>query len=255
MTPRAGVFRRALRWLGDRIVDLDDWLHDHPVSSRLRAWLTTLAWLFAAGFGAHATALALPLYVPYVASLTRSLNTNGRYWRAPQDPRDPAPQSRALALALALTGGGARPFRADPRVVHDDLPILAVKRVRAEAFFNALLVSGVAHAPLEIDGEAECRGWLDFIDHPAPQWDCTCGFYAVPADRLHEWPFGGLIAEVELSGVVIEHESGYRAQYQRVVGLYDDGGSTLAPERRRAIEDAYGMKIQPSPWETPCDHD
>jgi hypothetical protein len=46
----------------------------------------------------------------------------------------------------------------------------------------------------------------------------VCGFYAVPADLLPNWRRDGYASLlVELSGTVIEHEAGYRAEHQRVV--------------------------------------
>lgn len=57
--------------------------------------------------------------------------------------------------------------------------------------------------------------------HRAPDPDCSCGFYAVPADKLPEYAgaYGDqtILLLVELSGRVIEHEAGYRAEHQRVV--------------------------------------
>lgn len=53
--------------------------------------------------------------------------------------------------------------------------------------------------------------------HEAPAWGCTCGYYAVPAPGL-DWDIAWH-AVVELWGKVIEHESGWRAQYQRLVEI------------------------------------
>jgi hypothetical protein len=60
-------------------------------------------------------------------------------------------------------------------------------------------------------------------DHDSPAPDCSCGFYAV-ADESQLWRLGAdepelALLEVELAGRVIEHEHGYRASDQRVVGV------------------------------------
>jgi hypothetical protein len=55
-----------------------------------------------------------------------------------------------------------------------------------------------------------------------PGWSHTCGIYAVK-DPLALLPFGyefGIEGRVELSGVVIEHETGYRATKARIVELW-----------------------------------
>jgi len=56
--------------------------------------------------------------------------------------------------------------------------------------------------------------------HPAPDADCTCGFYAVGTDE-ELWRLGSgdpelVVLDVDLSGRVIEHEHGYRASNQHV---------------------------------------
>jgi hypothetical protein len=54
--------------------------------------------------------------------------------------------------------------------------------------------------------------------HPAPDNDCSCGFYGV-MDRKDVMTDGPFIAEVEFFGKVVEHEIGYRAEYQRVLSV------------------------------------
>jgi hypothetical protein len=64
--------------------------------------------------------------------------------------------------------------------------------------------------------------------HAAPLEGCTCGFYATkkpvaidPTVGFRSTPGTGLImGKVALSGKVIEHERGYRAEKARVVELY-----------------------------------
>jgi hypothetical protein len=58
--------------------------------------------------------------------------------------------------------------------------------------------------------------------HPAPARDCRCGFHAVPSRtdlwRLH-FQKESVILDVELAGVVIEHEFGWRAGHQAILGV------------------------------------
>lgn len=53
-------------------------------------------------------------------------------------------------------------------------------------------------------------------EHEAPAVGCSCGFYAV-VDRADA--YGTTLAEVDLYGTVIEHEKGYRAQFQRILSV------------------------------------
>jgi hypothetical protein len=58
--------------------------------------------------------------------------------------------------------------------------------------------------------------------HPAPSRDCRCGFHAVPS-RADLWRLGlqkeSVILDVELAGVVFEHEFGWRAGHQAILGV------------------------------------
>jgi hypothetical protein len=55
--------------------------------------------------------------------------------------------------------------------------------------------------------------------HGRPDPDNSCGFYAWKADSDLPWQVGTWLLEVDLYGTVIEHESGYRAQKQRVLSI------------------------------------
>lgn len=64
--------------------------------------------------------------------------------------------------------------------------------------------------------------------HAAPHPNCTCGFYALPSKRdlmmtytMLAASVGNAIALVQLSGTVIEHERGYRAERQTILQITD----------------------------------
>ena len=56
-------------------------------------------------------------------------------------------------------------------------------------------------------------------DHEAPEWDCTCGYYAVGCDNSILLDARHWQAEVDLWGTVIEHGLGWRAQYHRITAI------------------------------------
>ena len=55
--------------------------------------------------------------------------------------------------------------------------------------------------------------------HVAPAWDCECGIYAMTYPPSMSTSFN-VLAEVELSGRVIEHEYGYRAEKATILRLW-----------------------------------
>ena len=52
--------------------------------------------------------------------------------------------------------------------------------------------------------------------HAAPHETCTCGFYGVKEKKD---AIGIFVAEADFYGKVIEHEIGYRAEYQRILSV------------------------------------
>lgn len=66
-----------------------------------------------------------------------------------------------------------------------------------------------------VDAHAKCGSGGK---HTAPDWGCSCGFYALNTAPLAP-EYGRFIAEVELFGKVIEGEYGWRASRQRVLSL------------------------------------
>lgn len=61
-------------------------------------------------------------------------------------------------------------------------------------------------------------GLLDSASRPhtAPGEGCSCGFYGVKDKRD---AYGIFVAEADFYGRVIEHEFGYRAEYQRILSV------------------------------------
>lgn len=87
---------------------------------------------------------------------------------------------------------------------------------RGRAHFDGVGI----HADYGPDAVAECRkpGILE-SNHEAPALGCTCGFYAFGEEHENrpELQPGLWRLEVELSGRIIRHKLGYRAQRQRVL--------------------------------------
>jgi len=79
--------------------------------------------------------------------------------------------------------------------------------------------------------------------HKAPQVDCLCGFYAFK-DPLRARKYGaGAYGAVLLSGKVIEHGDGYRAQYARILCLVnnDISAAFYAKEHNVPLVSAEGL--------------
>lgn len=59
------------------------------------------------------------------------------------------------------------------------------------------------------------------LDHAAPQFDCSCGFYAFKKRRdARAYLRHAIMAEVLLGGKIIETEIGYRAEQMIIVKIY-----------------------------------
>lgn len=112
--------------------------------------------------------------------------------------------------------------------VRQDIPVLAHRWAWLDFTdgprFRTL---NAQHGTFGIHEEARCKTagamladdldlgtWHDGTPDPG----CTCGFYAAPADMLPDWRRPGCVElDVQLSGRIIEHERGYRAQFQTVL--------------------------------------
>jgi hypothetical protein len=109
---------------------------------------------------------------------------------------------------------------------------LAVERGRVvlqPAFFRQLGASYGAIA----DAACPLRG------HPAPQADCSCGFYAV-APEGDLWRLGAdepdlALLRVELAGRIIEHDHGYRASHQRAFEVRVHGACVRCGSRAEVL--------------------
>ena len=93
-------------------------------------------------------------------------------------------------------------------------PFIGYKGLSLELHDGKFALKGAGYRSYSMDATAFCGKGKP---HVAPDWDCTCGFWAV-ADRADADP-SHLLATVELFGKVIEGETGWRAQRQRVLSL------------------------------------
>ncbi|HEX7277899.1 MAG TPA: hypothetical protein VF244_11035 [Acidimicrobiales bacterium] len=84
------------------------------------------------------------------------------------------------------------------------------------------------------------------VPHPAPAHSCTCGIYAyrdgvdIREDRADPYVLG----EVNLWGRVIEHESGYRAQFAYPKRLALVNGGDRAEHIAADLELTYGVPCE-----------
>jgi hypothetical protein len=125
--------------------------------------------------------------------------------------------------------------------VQEDMPILAHRAARLQpgrggmtfASINKSQFHGYITFGVDADATCHCRaeypssmsGWM-LSGHPypanhkiVPDLHGDCGWYAVPSD-MDAWHAPNTVdLLVELSGRVIEHEQGYRAEHQRVIEI------------------------------------
>jgi hypothetical protein len=91
---------------------------------------------------------------------------------------------------------------------------------------------------------ARCRR---SIRHPrCPEVSCVCGFYAVPADLRPAYTGLSFVQlDVELAGRVVIHQTGYRAEWQRVLGVRVDSCRVCGGPR--SLCTAFDARFS-SPW-------
>jgi hypothetical protein len=150
------------------------------------------------------------------------------------DTESPADGAAGKPTSKALDSGVTLP------VVARDTPIVTWKQARlVRDGCDVRLLALSTDYKVRADAEASCLRksenpiwgmpvmtlYLPYVVntgttyvHGPPGLDCTCGFYAYVHRPAPEYSI--VVLEVELSGRVIEHETGYRAQFQRVLGCY-----------------------------------
>lgn len=94
------------------------------------------------------------------------------------------------------------------------------------------------------DGPCPHRVLPEFADRVTSS---LCGYHAVKrrGDALAMTGAYGLVAEVELYGLVQEHEEGWRGQYMDVLALFCPPGQS---HHLRPLAQRYGCKIKEDPW-------
>lgn len=71
-----------------------------------------------------------------------------------------------------------------------------------------------------LDGvtEAHCGSCVKYV----PKMNHTCGLYSIKDARfLPQHRYGKIAGRVELWGKIVEHSTGWRAQYARITGVFD----------------------------------
>lgn len=144
-------------------------------------------------------------------------------------------------LAAGLAGGRLRDAVLPPRlpVVHrEDEPVPdeywspeVIIAWRAWTWDGTVL-KGVWHDWPTTRFEAECEKCSE-----VPSWNHHCGVYALKdqsdlSSHIVHHPGVYVFGRVELSGAVIEHQSGYRAGKAEIVELFAPRGAVEAIERR-----------------------
>lgn len=174
--------------------------------------------------------------------------------RAEEDPSDPGTDSDSTTEACAFddpfedpcpdaTAGEAEgPSEPLIEVVQSDVPILAKREASLALYQSAdtpfatitdkgafgVLAKATCHNRWEqrwvsrFSSNGYSRGYENLIERHAegvvPALNCTCGFYAIPVDSSSAYASPEYVTLlVELSGTVIEHDAGFRAEYQKVV--------------------------------------
>jgi len=160
---------------------------------------------------------------------------------------DPPPPPKPTPVAAAPVSAGpptprpvwatTKPIPTEPEEPHwSPEPVIGWR----EWANNAGILTGMYGRPWHSKTyEAPCDR-----THPAPQWDCTCGVYAVPTP-----PFGAVVGRVELTGTVIEHEHGYRAERAKITHLWVPDAATEVAVRRnyRNVAVAIGRPKETHP--------
>lgn len=157
---------------------------------------------------------------------------SGREHRRTAGDRDDS-EARATDIASptiadALAGAGeSAGLMVDPELPErfDSMPILAFKGYDlAWARGGKFFLTGYSGLVRE-DEDAQCAQGFSYDpgrmpsshENGSPELQCSCGFYGV-RDPLHVNASSALV-DVELSGRVISHHHGYRAEHQRILRI------------------------------------
>ena len=125
------------------------------------------------------------------------------------------------------TGGASEGTRESPGLeMIDQLePVRCWRGVLIVAYGNTVTLQSISYArpgglnPKEHQATCGNVGSYPFERsdyHQAPGNECQCGFYGVKGKADC---YGNFIAEVDFYGKVIEHETGYRAEFQRILSV------------------------------------
>jgi hypothetical protein len=108
--------------------------------------------------------------------------------------------------------------------------------------------------------EATCEKFFASDEHMAPELDCSCGIYAFDSLKAmkteYYWTSFPISGEVWLWGKIVQHKTGFRAQYAYPKKLYffrhrvmPDGSKAEHPGKRRIpyaeyLADEYGVPFE-----------
>ena len=113
------------------------------------------------------------------------------------------------------------PEQPEPEPVAEAIPGVRALRVRTDGTLltvNNRVLAAEPTCPAICD--TTLRGYRERdTGHEVPAWDCSCGFYALSSEHSRRLDPRDWWAPVTLWGRVIEHENGWRAQYQRIDAL------------------------------------
>jgi len=148
---------------------------------------------------------------------------------------DPVWGSLAVLAAVAVAGWGAsvpiRRYRDRHLPGRRRVPAAKTAVEPKEEFWSPIPVTGwrawrwhghVLHGAMQTWPAASHTATCDSCSE-VPGWSHSCGIYAV-TERDNIPLFGGpaeaVVGRVELSGLVIEHEKGYRAEHARIIEVF-----------------------------------
>ncbi len=108
-------------------------------------------------------------------------------------------------------------------IVETDEPLRSVKLAEVRGVRSPRLHPIGRYHRRPYEHRAPARARCHRHDHAAPALDCTCGFHAVASavdlPDVAEVYADCVLLDVELGGTVIEHERGYRAELQSILGV------------------------------------